>query len=981
MRIRLFGRFDLGFDGAAIPPLESARAESLIAYLLLEGTSATSRRRLAFLLWPDSTEAQAQTNLRHVLHKVRHRLPEADRHLDITARSLRWRSEAPHWVDVDAFEQLLAVDTAARPDALREAVDLYTGDLLEGLFDEWLLPERERLRNRYLDALAELAGLRADRGEMAEAIGLTERLLRADPLRETTYQRLMRLHDATGDRARALRAYHVCSSTLEHELGVEPGAETRAAYQALLRAVPAAAAVGMPPKVVRVGPLVGRADERSRLTAALRATDAGRAQFVLVSGEAGVGKTRLVEEFRAWCSRRGLATADARCYSAEGTLAYGPVVAWLQSSTLRPRLPRLSRAHLTDLARLLPELLAELPDLERPELLPVSDQRTRLFDAVSAALRTAGPVLLVVDDLQYADRDTCQLVHYLLRIQPDARLLVVATAREEDLDTEPLQDLLAGLRARERCEEIALARLNREDTATLAERLTGAPITSSDAERLHAETEGSPLFVVEAVRAGWSVGQPLSPRVQSVIEARLAQVSTAARDLAGAAAAIGREFRIDVLAAATDTSEDALVHPIDELWRRRIIRERGEAAGGDSYDFSHDKIRQVAYAGINPTRRRRLHGRIAAALERVHAADPGSVSAQIAAHHEHAGAATQAVDWYRRAAAAAQLLHADQQAIHLLDRASALLATRPDIADRDAIELDVRIAMLSPLIPAGYAAAAMSATQQRALELTRKLGVATAPPLLRSLALSALTTARFEAAGRYGEELQQTADCEADDVVVVEAAYVQGIAAFWQSDLHAARRHFETAVGRYRPEHRGIHLMRFGQDPRVICQTRLANTLWFLGRPDAAREAGARGLAWAAEIEHPFSTMTAHTFVCLLAVDMDDEQAVREHTAALQVDEVDSLNRCMASGMAGYVAVLDGATERGIAAVRDAVRDASERPGAPGQAAILARVLLAACVASGNAAAAVDAANRLLEMGGPARLWDAVARSVRDRHT
>ena len=148
---------------------------------------------------------------------------------------------------------------------------------------------------------------------------------------------------------------------------------------------------------------MGRAPERSRLVAAWRSTNAGRAQFVLVSGESGVGKTRLVEEFRSWCARRGAATAQARCYPAEGALAYGPVVTWLRGEALRSRLRRLDRARLTELARLLPELLVELPQLERPEPLPESDQRQRLFDAVSAVVLAAGaPVLLVVDDLHHA---------------------------------------------------------------------------------------------------------------------------------------------------------------------------------------------------------------------------------------------------------------------------------------------------------------------------------------------------------------------------------------------------------------------------------------------------------------------------------------------------------------------------------------------------------------------------------------------------
>ena len=982
-RIRLLGQFDLRLGGDVVPPLDSVRAESVLAYLLLHAGAAAPRQHLAFLLWPDSTDAQARTNLRHVLHTLRRRLPDADRYLEVTPRTLRWRAESPYWLDVAAFEQLLAHEQAqGRRTVLREAVELYAGDLLEGRYDEWLLGERERLRHRQLDALAELAGICEARGDLAEAIWHAQRLLRGDPLREETYRQLMRLHNACGDRARALRVYHVCSSTLERELGVEPSAATQAAYGALLPREPKA----RPVAVARAGgpALVGRAPERSRLAAAWRSTQEGQAQFVLVSGEPGVGKTRLVEDFRAWCARRGVATALARCYPAEGALAYGPVVAWLRSEELRPRLLRLEGSRLTELARLLPELLVELPDLERPEPLPEGDQRHRLFDAVAAGVRAAGgPVLLVADDLHHGDRETCRLVHYLLRVQPAARVLVVATARREDLDGEhPLLQLLAGLQAQERFAEIALNRLSRGDTTALAERLAGAPLSGPAAQRLYDETEGNPLFIVEALRAGWQTGASRSPRVQSVIEARLAQLSAPARDLVGVAATIGREFGTDVLAAATDsdphtaedTAEETLVRSLDELWRRRIVREQG----ADTYDFSHDQIRQVAYANLSPARRRRLHLRIASALERVNAAAPGPVSAQIAAHYERAGASERAITWYRRAAEAAQLLHANAQALHLLDRALAQLRSLPQSADRDAVELAIQTARLAPLVSLEtYASPAMSAAQRRAWELAETYGVDPAPPLLRSMALSALTGADFGQATAYGRRLQEAGRNGADDVLIVEDAYVLGIAAFWRADFGTARRHFELAVERYRPEDRTAHLIHYAQDPKVVCLGRLANTLWFLGEPDAARRARSAALAWAQQIQHPYSWALALTFAAVLALDMGEEQELRDYTAALVVAARGAVHGRVTSAFRGYVAVLDGDTDEGIAAIQDAVQHTRRSPAAPGEPALLARILLAACVAAGDGAAAVAAANLVLDMGGAACVWEREARRVR----
>ncbi|HEX8132399.1 MAG TPA: BTAD domain-containing putative transcriptional regulator, partial [Actinomycetes bacterium] len=702
LRARLLGELELRLDGTALPPLESARAESLLAFLLVHREAPQPRQRLAFELWPDSTEAQARTNLRHVLHNLRRGLPELDRLLEVTARTLRWRVGAIGWLDVAAFEEALSrADGGADGGlaALRDAVALYRGDLLEGRHDEWLLGERERLRQRFLGALERLVALLEAGGEHAEAIGHAERLLAEDPLAEEAYRLLMRLHDARGDRARALRTYHACTATLERELGVAPSAPTRRLYEGLLPAAgPAQAGRERGPGGALGGPpLVGRASEWARLTAQWRAAEGGGARLLLVTGEPGIGKTRLVTELRAWCAHRGAAAAEASSYPAEGALAYGPVVAWLRSPALAGQLERLDRSRLAQLALLLPELRSAVPDLPPPPPLPDGDQRQLLFDALArAVLASAGPLLLVADDLHWADQETLRFLHYLLRVGPAAPLLVAATARREELvGPHPLNDLLAGLRGLDRLVEVELGRLSRDQTGALAERLAGRPLQEPDADRLFAETEGNPLFVVEALRAGWSGGQPaaLSPKVQAVIESRLARLTGPAADLVGVAATIGRAFTTDVLAGASGLPEEALVGGLDELWRRRIVRDQG----ADAYDFTHDRIREVAYRALSPARRRRTHRLVARTLERLHAQDPAPVAAQVAAHHELAGGADEAVAWYQRGADMAQRLHANAEAVRLLERALGLLRALPRTPERQARQLAVLTALAAPL--------------------------------------------------------------------------------------------------------------------------------------------------------------------------------------------------------------------------------------------------------------------------------------------
>jgi DNA-binding SARP family transcriptional activator len=952
LRIRLLGEVDIRRGDVAVAALESARAESLLAYLLIHRAAPQPRQRLAFLLWPDSTEAQARTNLRHVLHNLRRALPEADRFLDVTPRTLQWRPDAPCWLDLAAFEGALARAQAGDDElgALREAVDAYTGDLVEGSYDEWLMEERDRVRALYLQALERLAALLEERGEHADALGYAERLLAGDPLSEAACRRLMRLHDALGDRARALRVYHACTGALERELGVEPSATTRELYEALLPGGEA-----HDPREREATPLIGRAPERARLTELWRASARGRAQLVLVTGEPGVGKTRLVEEVRAWCAHRGVATAQARSYAAEGELAYGPVAAWLRSEHLAAR-RELDPGRRGVLARVLPELADDEPQ-------PPADgeQRRRLFDALGGAILAGRePLLLVADDLHWADDETLRFLHYLIRTAPEAPLLVLATARREDMiDHEMLDELVRGLLALDRFTEIELARLTRQETAVLADRLAGRPLDEAEADRLFADTEGNPLFVVETLRAG-----PASPRVHAVLQSRLAALSHPARELVGVAATIGREFTSRLLGAAGEATDDEVARALDELWRRRIVREQG----ADAYDFSHDKLREAAYAGLSQAWRRHYHLHVARALEGDGAP---ALSSQIAAHYDRAGAAAEAVPWYARAAGEAQHVFANEEAIRLLDRGLELTGELAPDQGRDDQELALLTALLVPLgAVEGAVSQRLTAAQRRALQLAPE----PSPPLLRSVAVTSLTQGRFDEARDVGRELGARGERDGDAVMLVEGHYVLGISAFWPGEFQAAREHFEAAVGRARPEHRATHLERYGLDPKVVCLSRLANTLWFLGDAEGALRARDGALALAREIGQPATTATALVFAALLAIDLGDADRLRKDAEALRGISVEQHSRAaVVAGESydGYLDVLDGRSERGLARVRGALDDARAAQHAPGSYAATARVMIEACAAAGDAAVGLAAADEALAAIGRARLWEA----------
>ncbi|HEY3015661.1 MAG TPA: AAA family ATPase, partial [Nocardioides sp.] len=724
-------------------------------------------------------------------------------------------------------------------------------------------------------------------------------------------------------------------------------------------------------------PLVGRSAERARLTALWREAQAGIGpRLVLVRGEAGVGKSRLVEELEAWCAHRGMVTAHARSYAAEGSLAFGPVVTWLRSAVIRPRLAGADLEDLSELGRLMPELASGQPALSRPAL-PDTDHR-QLFDAVARVLLGPGiPLMLVLDDIQWADRETLRLVHFLIRQDPPAPLLVVAAVRSEDADDAQFSGLTTGLRALGRTVEIDLGRLSREETALLAERLSGRRLTESEVDALQSQTEGNPLFVVEAMRAGWRPGATwLTPKVQAAVESRLSQLSGPTRDLVGVAATIGREFTWPVLAAASRADEDVLVISLDELWQRRIIVDHG----ADAYDFSHDKIREVAYLGLRPAQRRHHHLRVAQALAQVHQDDPGRVSGQLAVHCESAGDIRAAITWYARAAEVAQQVNAHEEAVRLLDRALALLPRLQGDEERGARELEVSTALLAPLaIVEGYCSRRLLATQEAVFALSRRLGVDPAPELLRSAALARLSTNDLATAQQHGDQLLTTGVRLHDGVLIAEGHYVLGICGFWQADFEAARTHFEAAVEHYRPEHRDVHLVRYGTDPKVVCLSRLANTLWFLGQPEEAVRARDAALAYAEEIDHPGSVGTALVFAAALALDMGDLSRFRSYAAALDADarRQPKVNRLAAELFAGLLDVLDGRAQPGWARIDRLQRETDSGAFAPGSRALVARVVLEAARATGDTSRVIEAADRLLTVGG-GEVWAETARRVRD---
>jgi tetratricopeptide (TPR) repeat protein len=336
----------------------------------------------------------------------------------------------------------------------------------------------------------------------------------------------------------------------------------------------------------------------------------------------------------------------------------------------------------SEIARLLPDLLIQYPDLKPAGPLTESWQRQRLFEALARGfLRSNKPLLLLLDDLQWCDRDTLEWLHFLLRYKSQIRLMVIGTVRTEETRTNTsLTVLLDQLRSSNQLTEIELEPLSKTETAELAVQLARRTLTEEVLNELYSETEGNPLFVVEMVRAGLPdratqnagiKANPIPAGLQAVITYQLNQVGSESREVLRLASVIGRSFTFKVLERAAEGSQDVILRSLEDLWQRQIVREEG----AESYYFSHEKLRAVAYAELSGVRRKVLHQRVAEALKSEYSLNLDSVSGQIASHYEQGGLVANAVEFYQRAANVNQRLFANSEAIDYLRRALKLLIT------------------------------------------------------------------------------------------------------------------------------------------------------------------------------------------------------------------------------------------------------------------------------------------------------------------
>ena len=712
LKIWLFGPPRIELDGAPVE-VDTRKAIALLAYLSVTGRPH-GRDALAALLWPDLNQDRARAALRRTLSALRKGLGGSGLAGGRSRVSLEIQDM---WLDTARFHELISAARAHDHPAdevcrrcvsdLGEAAELSRGDFMSGFFlrdspefEDWMFFQTEELRRAVGEALERLVTGLIGAGELGPAVDIARRWLQLDPLHEPAHRALMRLYAWKNLRSKALSQYRECVLVLDRELGVPPLEETAALYRAIESGQLESPAPAPTPQPAPEEPdppasslierlLVGRERELGELLQAFAAASQ-QGCFVVVEGEAGVGKSSLVETALGRLREQGAEILSARCYPGEQGLAMAPISQLLRAALNHDRawaieLPTRSAQ---EAARLVPEL-AELRSEATPP--PPGDEpggRIRLYEGVATALDRAccsdGPGVIFVDDLHWADDASLDFLSFLLHRVRERSLLVLAAWRREEVPPGHRLDLmlseatLAGSGS-----SIPLQRLGRAQTAEIV--ATVAPEATPDfVNRLYAETDGLPFFVMEYLAAlpARDEGEqwPLPRGIRDLLQARLAPLSQVARQLLGAAAVIGGSFELDSVRTVSGRSEDEAVGALEEVIGRGFVVEQGAFDSDPLYDFSHDKVRELVYEQISAARRRLLHAR--AAEELAGGARRGTAGGRpgaVARHYQAGGDLAKAAEWYLRAGDEARNLYANAEA--LSHYGSALAYGHPEIGD------------------------------------------------------------------------------------------------------------------------------------------------------------------------------------------------------------------------------------------------------------------------------------------------------------
>jgi TOMM system kinase/cyclase fusion protein len=651
-------------------------------------------------------------------------------------------------------------------------------------------------------------------------------------------------------------------------------------------------------------PLVGREQEVRLLLERWERVKEGQGQVVLLSGEAGIGKSRLLQVLREREASEAHTRLECRCSPYYQNTALYPVIDLLQrvlrfsrEDSPEEKLSKLeqalvgahSRAPQHDAVPLLASLLSlPLPDRYPPLTLTPQKQKEKTQQAVLMWLLQEAerqPVRFDVEDLHWADPSMLEFLGLLIDQAPTPRLLVVLTFRPEFRLLWP---------PRSHVMPITLSRLVRAQTEAMIERVTGGKALPAEIlQQIVSKTDGVPLFVEELTKmvleSGAHVGAthalpaPLGipATLQDALMARLDRLA-AAKEVAQLGATLGREFSYELLHAVSLVDEASLQQALAKLVEAEVLYQRGLPPQA-RYLFKHALVQDAAYQSLLKSKRQQYHQQIAQVLEE-RFPETKEIQPELLAHHyTEAGLITQAIPFWQRAGQRAVQRSANAEAISHLTKGLEWLKTLPDTPERAQQELTLQLALGIPLMTTkGWAAQEVEQVYTRARELCRQVGETPQLfPVMWGLWVFYTVRGEHKMAHELGEQLLTIAQSAQDSALLLQAHHALGPTLFSLGELGLARAHLEEAIALYDPQqHRSHAFVYGGHDPGMCCCSYASFTLWLLGYPDQSLESLRKGLTLAQKLSHPFSLAQALYYAAWLHQLRREGQATQEQAEA-----------------------------------------------------------------------------------------------------
>ena len=1039
LSISLLGSFQVTLDGQPVTGFKSNKIRALLAYLSVEADRPHRRESLAGFLWPDWPDRDALSNLRYALSDLRGAI--GDRHAEppfllITRENIQFNLSSDHMLDVRSFTEIAGVDNSAPQfvKLMEEATALYRGVFLEGFsledssnFEEWTLLTRERLARQASSLMHTLVESYEGQGDYKTAHSYVYRLLELEPWDELAHQQLMRTLALDGQRSAALAQYESCRTLLSEELGVEPSEETKSLYEQIrndqLKAnIPSQPLVSKPAinppaflkeksSTFEVPVFVARTRELSRLDEHLASAISGKGSVVFVTGEAGSGKTSLLQEFirRAQEQYPDLLVAIGNCNAYTGIgdpyLPFREILEFLTGDVeSRWAAGAITREHAMRLWERVPVSAQALVEVG-PDLIDTFIQRTALLERARArvskqqewlirldeflerkpvtalsiaalqqvnlfeqytkvlqSLEAVSPMLLLIDDLQWADAGSINLLFHLGRHLVGYRILLLGAYRSEEVALgregirHPLEPLINEFRRSfgDILVNLGQAPGQNEGREFIDEFLDKEPnkLDETFREMLYQQTRGHPLFTIELLRGlqergdifkdpegNWMTGPSLDwvtlpVRVEAAIQERISRLPKVMQRTLEVASIEGELFTAEAIARVQGIDEQEVLEYLSgELDRlHRLVRAQSIRRVNNRllsrYQFRHILFQKYLYSSLDEVLRVHLHEQVGLALEDIYGAgeDTASIAVQLALHFQIAQIDEKAVHYLQLASDKAMQLSAYHEVIAHATRALELLEKISASNDRDELELALRLTLAIAFTGAkGAQLSDVKDTYNRARQLCEKLGKKyELVQVLGGLAIFYYVRAEYHKARELALEALDLAKAIGDPSLMMLCHWYLGFILFFLGEYPESLKYLKQVTDVYdHNQHHQILVQVRGSDAGLGAMAYEACCLWCLGYPDQALKRSQETIELARKLNHPFSQADALCFAgCLLSSMRRDAVGLAEAAdAIMQNADVGSMGGWRATGMRyrGVALVLQGKIEESIDQIRKGI--------------------------------------------------------------